>query len=141
MPAASSLAVRRADFIQTLVTARNAMAKATEPKKVPTEAPKPMAKSVIYKELAAKTGLEAKQVSAVFEALEDLVKAELKKKGGAGEFVIPNLVKLKLITKPATKGGQKPNPFKKGEMMEVKAKPASKKVKPVLLKGLKELNK
>ena len=59
-----------------------------------TDAPKAMPKSLIYKELAAKTGLEAKQVSALFEALEELVKTELSKKNGAGEFVIPNLVKL-----------------------------------------------
>ena len=90
--------------------------------------------------MAGKAGLEAKQVSAVFEALEGLIKRELGKKG-PGLFVLPNLVKLKLIKKPPTKAGTKPNPFKKGEMMEVKAKPASVKVKPVILKGLKEVSK
>ena len=74
------------------------------------------------------------------DALEALILKELSKKG-PGLFVIPNLVKLKLIKKPATKAGKKPNPFKPGEMMEVKAKPASVKVKPVILKGLKDLNK
>ena len=106
-----------------------------------SEAAKAMPKSTVYKELAAKTGLEAKQVSAVFEALEDLIKAELKKKNGPSEFVIPNLVKLKLVKKPATKAGERPDPFRKGQMMKVKAKPASVKVKPVVLKGLKDLNK
>ena len=104
-----------------------------------TEAAKPMPKSVIYKELAGKTGLEPKQVSAIFEALEDLVKSELSKKNGPGEFVIPNLVKLKLLDKPATKAMKKPNPFKKGEMMDVKAKAASVVVKPRILKGLKDI--
>ena len=99
-----------------------------------------MAKSNVYKELATKTGLEAKQISAVFEALEALILQQLSKKG-PGLFVIPNLVKLKLVKKPATKAGKKANPFKPGEMMEVKAKPASVKVKPVILKGLKDLNK
>src|SRR5262249_61555709 len=89
------------------------------------EAAKPMPKTAVYKELATKTGLEPKQVSAVFDALEELIKQELGNKKGPGEFVIPNLVKLKLIKKPATKAGRKPNPFKPGEMMEVKAKPAS----------------
>jgi hypothetical protein len=102
------------------------------------EVAKPMPKSVVYKELAGRTGLEASQVSAVFEALEELIKEQLSKKG-PGLFSIPNLIKLKLIKKPATKAGKKPNPFKKGEMMEVKAKPASVKVKPVVLKGLKDL--
>src|ERR1700722_17547026 len=105
-----------------------------------TTTAKALPKSALFKELAGKTGLEAKQVSAVFDALEDLIKQQLSKKG-PGLFVIPNLVKLKLIKKPATKAGKKPNPFKPGEMMEVKAKPSSVKVKPVILKGLKELNK
>jgi hypothetical protein len=101
---------------------------------------KAMPKSALYKELATKTNLESKQVAQVFEALEELIKQQLSKKG-PGLFVIPNLVKLKRINKPATKAGTKPNPFKKGEMMEVKAKPASVKVKPVILKGLKEVSK
>ena len=56
-----------------------------------------------------------------------------------GQFAIANLIKLKLVKKKATKAGKKPNPFKPGEMMDVKAKPASVKVKPVVLKRLKDL--
>jgi len=104
-----------------------------------TDTAKPMPKSAVHKELATRTELEAKQVSAVFEALEELIKEQLSE-DGPGEFVLPNLVKFKLIKKPATKAGKKPNPFKPGEMMEVKAKPASVKVKPVILKGLKDLS-
>jgi len=104
-----------------------------------SEAAKPMPKSVVYKEIATKVNLEAKQVAAVFDALEEIIKSQLGKKNGPGEFVIPNLVKLKLVKKPATKAGKRPNPFKPGETMEVKARPASSKVKPVALKGLKEL--
>lgn len=113
-------------------------AKATS--KAPAEPSKAMPKTTVFKTLAEKTGLETKQVASVFEALETLIKAELSKKG-PGEFSIPGLIKLKLIKKAATKAGKKPNPFKPGEMMEVKAKPATVKVKPVVLKGLKELNK
>ncbi|MFO0929395.1 MAG: HU family DNA-binding protein [Gemmataceae bacterium] len=105
-----------------------------------SEPAKAMPKTSVYKTLAEKTGLEPKQVASVFEALEGLIKTELSKKG-PGEFSIPGLIKLKLIKKPATKAGKKPNPFKPGEMMEVKAKPASVKVKPVVLKGLKDMNK
>jgi hypothetical protein len=100
---------------------------------------KPMPKSAVYKELAEKAGLEASQVAAVFEALEGLIKKELGSKG-PGLFALPNLLKLKRVKKPATKAGKKPNPFKPGEMMVVKAKPASVKVKAVPLKGLKDLN-
>jgi hypothetical protein len=102
---------------------------------------KALPKTAVYKELATKTGLEAKQVASVFDALESLIKEQLGRKNGPGEFIIPGLIKLKLIKKPATKAGRKPNPFKPGEMMEVKAKPASVKVKPVILKGLKDLSK
>ena len=102
------------------------------------EAARPMPKSAVYKELADKAGVEAKEVAAVFEALEELIKQELGKKG-PGLFAIPNLLKLKRVKKPATKAGKKPNPFKPGEMMEVKAKPASVKVKAVTLKGLKDI--
>ena len=60
-------------------------------------------------------------------------------KKGPGLFVIPNLVKLKRVKRPATKAGKRPNPFRPGEMMDVKARPASVKVKAVTLKGLKDL--
>lgn len=102
------------------------------------ETEKAMPKTAIYKKLAEDTGLEPKQVAAVFEALETLAKEELGKKNGAGEFVIPGLIKLKLVKKAATKGGTR---MVAGREVEVKAKPASVKVKPVVLKGLKELNK
>ncbi|MBY0228647.1 MAG: HU family DNA-binding protein, partial [Gemmataceae bacterium] len=99
---------------------------------------KPMVKTAVYKELASKAGLEPKQVAAVFEALEELILGQLGKKG-PGVFQIPGLVKFNTIKKPATKATTKPNPFKPGEMMEVKAKPASTKVKVRALKSLKEL--
>jgi nucleoid DNA-binding protein len=99
-----------------------------------------LSKSAVYKELATSTGLTAKQVAEVFEALENLIKQQLSKKG-PGEISIPGLVKLKLVKKPATKATTRPNPFKPGEMMEVKAKPATTKVKSVVLKGLKDMNK
>jgi len=102
-------------------------------------AEKALPKTAVFKELASRTQLEPKQIAAVFEALEELAKEELGKEDGPGEFIIPNMIKLKLIKKPATKAGMRPNPFKKGEMMKVEAKPASVKVKPVILKGLKGL--
>jgi nucleoid DNA-binding protein len=98
---------------------------------------KPLPKTAVYKEIASKTELEPRQVQAVFEALEELIKEQLGK--GAGVFQLQDLVKLELERKAATKAGSKPNPFKPGEMMEVKAKPASVKVKARILKGLREL--
>src|SRR4051794_15852775 len=103
------------------------------------EAPRRMAKSAVYKDVADRAGLTAAQVSSVFDALEVLIKQQLTSKKGPGQFVIPNLLNLRVVKKPATKATKKPTPFKPGEMMDVKAKPASTKVKAVLLKGLKEL--
>jgi len=103
-----------------------------------TSGEKAMPKTAIFKELAERTGLEPKQVSALFEALEELAKEELLKKNGPEEFMVPGLVKLKLVKKEATKAR---TAMVAGREVEVKAKPASVKVKPVLLKGLKDLTK
>jgi nucleoid DNA-binding protein len=108
-------------------------------KKPATSAGKPMAKTALFKELATKTGLEAKQVASVFAALDETIHDQLGKKG-PGLFVIPNLVKLKLVHKPPQPAGMRKNPFT-GEMKMVEAKPASVKVKAVILKGLKEIDK
>ena len=105
-----------------------------------TKAPKSLSKSAVYQEVASATNLTRKQVSEVFEALGQLIKKELGKKG-SGVFTIPGLLKLKLRKRPATKAGKRPNPFKPGEMMEVKARPASNIVKALPLKSLKEMVK
>ena len=101
---------------------------------------KAMTKSAIYTELAESTELTRKQVADLFDALAKLIKRELGKKG-PGVFAIPGLVKLTLKRYPATKAGKRPNPFKPGEMMDVKAKPARNKVRPRALKGLNEMVK
>ncbi len=105
-----------------------------------TKAPKSMTKSSVYQEVANSTNLSRKQVSEVFDALAQLIKRELGKKG-PGTFTIPGLLKLKLRKRPATKAGKRPNPFKPGEMMDVKARPASNVVKALPLKSLKEMVK
>jgi nucleoid DNA-binding protein len=101
---------------------------------------KTMSKSAVFNELAKSTGLERKQVADVFDALTKLIKHELSKKG-PGVFAVPGLLKLTLKRKPATKAGKRPNPFKPGEMMEVKAKPARNTVRARPLKTLNEMVK
>jgi nucleoid DNA-binding protein len=103
-----------------------------------TAAGKAQSKSQTFADLAEKTGMSRKQVAEFFDALTDLIQRELGKKG-PGVFQVPGLLKLKRITKPATKATMKPNPFKPGEMMEVKAKPARNVVKAQPLKSLKEM--
>ena len=107
-----------------------------ENKKAPTA--KPQSKSQTFADLAETTGLSRKQVAEVFDALGELIKRELGKKG-PGVFTVPGLLKLKKIIKPATAATRRPNPFKPGEMMEVKAKPATAKVRAQPLKSLKEM--
>ncbi len=103
----------------------------------PSKGPKQVTKAEIYTTLAEKTGLSKKDISSVFDALSDLIGKELGKKG-PGVFVVPGLMKLKVVRKPATKERQGKNPFT-GEPMTIKAKPARNVVRVQPLKALKDL--
>jgi nucleoid DNA-binding protein len=98
---------------------------------------KPATKAEIFGQLAEKTGIGKKDITTLFDALGDLIGKELGKKG-PGQFVIPGLLKLKVVRKPATKAKQGINPFTKAPMT-IKAKPARNVVKAVPMKALKEL--
>lgn len=100
-------------------------------------AKKPPTKSEILNHIAADTDLSRKEVAAVFQSLEGLISKELKPRG-AGLFTLPGLLKIKVIKKPARKARKGINPFT-GEEMMFKAKPASKGVKVLPLKGLKSM--
>jgi len=98
---------------------------------------KGMTKTAIYQELADKAGVSRKQVGAVFDSLGAIIKRSLKKDGDV--VTIPGMLRLKLSRKKAMKGGKSvPNPFKPGEMMVTKDKPARNVVKASALKALKE---
>ena len=96
-------------------------------------------KSEILTNIAQATELSRKQVSAVFEALSGQIQGALGKKG-PGLFVVPGLMKITVITKPATKARKGINPFTKEEQM-FKAKPARKVIKIRALKALKDMAK
>ena len=100
--------------------------------KVPT-------KSEILASIAASTELSRKQVASVFEALTGLISDNVGKKG-PGIFVVPGLMKLTVIQKPAVKAHKGINPFTKEEQM-FKAKPARKVIKVRPLKALKDMAK
>jgi nucleoid DNA-binding protein len=119
--------------------AKKAAPSAAGPKAATTtgSSSKPATKGEIYTKLATKTGLSKKDVSTVFEALTELISGELGKKGPKS-FVVPGLLKLKVINKPATKAKTGINPFTK-EPMVYKAKPARNVVKAYPLKSLKEM--
>ena len=96
-----------------------------------------MSKSQIVAEIAEKMQLSKKQISTVFEELTGLVARQLGKKG-PGIFVLPGLLKLSVVHKPATKEREGINPFTK-EKITIKAKPARKVVRARPLKALKDL--
>jgi nucleoid DNA-binding protein len=96
-------------------------------------------KSQLYARISEDTGLARKDVAAVFDSLNDVIEGHVKSRG-AGEFKLPGLLKVKVNKKPATKARKNvPNPFRPGEFMDVKAKPARKVVKVLPLKALKDM--
>jgi nucleoid DNA-binding protein len=97
-------------------------------------AAKRMSKTELIEAIATQAGLEKKQVNAVLDALNDVVYRELK---AENEVVIPGLLKLTAVTKPAVPEREGINPFTK-EPTIFKAKPARKVIKPRPLKALKD---
>jgi nucleoid DNA-binding protein len=97
---------------------------------------KRMTKAQIIGELAERTGLTKREVSAVFEGMRDLIKRELGKRGPK-EFVVPDLIKLKLKEVPAAKNKKFRNPGT-GEIF-YKDVPKSKKLRATPLKKLKDI--
>lgn len=96
-------------------------------------------KSQMYAHISEDTGLARKDVVSVFESLSDVIEGHIKSRG-AGVFKLPGLLKIKINKKPATKARKNvPNPFRPGELMDVKAKPARKVVKVLALKALKDM--
>ena len=100
-------------------------------------AAKRLTKAQVISELSELAELDKKSVSRVFDKLQELIKKQLGARG-PGEFVIPGLLKLKAVKKPATKDREGINPFTK-EKTIFKGKPASKKVRATALKALKDL--
>ena len=100
---------------------------------------KKLTKSQVIGALSEKTGVAKKDVGNIFGGLSELIKRELGKKG-PGEFVIPDLLKLKLRHVPARKAGKRKgiNPFTKEEVT-FPARPASRKIRATALKKLKDL--
>ena len=94
-------------------------------------------KTQILDQIAASTELSRKQVSAVLDSLTDVIEAHVKK-NAVGEFVLPGLMKISTVRKPAVKAHKGINPFTKEEVM-FKAKPATTVVKVRPLKKLKDM--
>jgi len=101
-----------------------------------TKSAKPKTKSEIFSLIAEKTDLKKKDISAVFDALTELMAKDLKR--GPGVFSVPGLMKVKVVRKPAVPARKGINPFT-GEETMFKAKPARNVVKVTALKALKDM--
>lgn len=97
---------------------------------------KRMTKAQIVTELADKSGLTKRQIQGVFDSLREVIKRELGRRG-PGEFVIPDMLKLKVRSVKAQKNKAFRNPAT-GETI-YRDVPASKKLRATPLKKLKEL--
>jgi len=94
-------------------------------------------KTQIVNQIAEENELSKAQVNGVLESLSDMIQLHINKKS-VGEFVLPGLMKIQTVKKPAVKARMGINPFTKEEQM-FKAKPASTAVKVRALKKLKEM--
>jgi DNA-binding protein HU-beta len=96
---------------------------------------KGLTKTELCSMLAEKTELKSADLKRVFEALYDIVAAELKKNH---TVTIPDLCKIKIHIKEATPARKGRNPATGQEMM-FKAKPRRRVVKVKPIKALKTL--
>lgn len=94
-------------------------------------------KTQMLTQIAENTELSRKQVQSVLDELTDIIEGHVKKRA-VGEFVLPGLMKIATVKKPAKKARKGINPFT-GEETVFKAKPASIAVKIRPLKKLKEM--
>ncbi len=97
-----------------------------------------MTKSQIIAEISDATGVSKANVKAVLASLGVQAARHLKPRA-CGVFMVPELgLKMKTVKKAATKARPGRNPFT-GEDIMIKAKPASKSVRAVMLKAGKAL--
>jgi nucleoid DNA-binding protein len=146
-PAAPKAAAKKAPAAKAApkTAAKKAPAAKTAAKKAPAAKAAPAVvkaiaerqnKTQMLQQISDATELSKKQVQSVLDELTNIIEGHVKKKG-VGEFVLPGLLKITTVKKPATKARKGINPFT-GEEVMFKAKPASTSVKVRPLKKLKE---
>lgn len=97
----------------------------------------PMSKSGIIKAITDMSGVGKKEVVAVLDNFTQIIEAHVKSRG-PGKFVMPGVLKITVVKKPARPARKGRNPFT-GEEIMFKAKPAYKALKIKALKKLKEM--
>lgn len=116
--------------------AKAAAKKANNPVKLPNFK-EPTSKSGTIRAICDATCVDKKDVVAVLDCFAEVIEKHLRP-GGPGKYVIPGLMKLNVVKKPARPARKGINPFT-GEEIMLKAKPASRAVKIRALKKLKEM--
>ncbi len=108
--------------------------------KAKAAAPRPvkdiLSKSALIGRLAEENDITRKQAAGVFASLENALLGSVHPKG-AGQFILPGLLKVTLRKVPARKAGTLVRNPGTGEMIKAAAKPASVRVKVRPLKKLK----
>merc|ERR1711988_1815405 len=112
-----------------------AMKKAMKARKAAMKAGGAMTQTGVFQSVAETTGLKTKEVKGVVDAFMGVAVAQVTK---CGSFKLAGMLNMKLKNKPATKAKKGINPFTK-EPCVFKAKPASKTVRCLPMKKLKEM--
>merc|ERR1712072_46349 len=115
--------------------AMKAMKKAMKARKAAMKSGGAMTQTGVFQSVAETTGLKTKDVKGVVEALMGVAVEQVKK---SGSFKLAGMLNMKLKNKPARPAKKGVNPFTK-EPCVFKAKPASKTVRCLPMKKLKEM--
>jgi nucleoid DNA-binding protein len=97
----------------------------------------PLSKSGVIKTITDVTCINKKDVVSVLDCFAQVIEKHVKS-GGPGVFVLPGMMKISVVKKPARPARKGVNPFT-GEEIMIKARPAYKTVKIKPLKKLKEM--
>ncbi len=133
---AKKTAVKKSVAKKRMVKKKVTVKKATVARKA-TAIQNKMTKSQILTEISENTDISKKDVASVMAELDLLIERHIKKRA-CGEFLLPGLLKIVTVKKPAVKARKGTNPFT-GEEMMFKAKKATTVVKVRALKKLKEM--
>lgn len=133
---AASRTTTRTKKAASRTTSKATAAKKATPMKLPSFR-EPLSKSTMIKAITDVTCLGKKDVVAVLDCLNEVIEKHVKP-GGPGIFVMPGLLKINVVKKPARAARKGINPFT-GEEIMIKARPAYKAVKIKALKKLKEM--
>merc|ERR1719281_2212994 len=115
--------------------AMKAMKKAMKARKAAMKASGALTQTGVFQSVAETTSLKTKDVKGVIDALMGVAVEQVQK---SGSFKLAGILNMKLKNKPATKARKGINPFTK-EPCVFKAKPASKTVRVLPMKKLKEM--